>query len=479
MEGSCLVKEQYQGISVAYRRREPEKTVLYQVVQQNLETFLCRMREACPDHDPVPGYVENTFRSYLECGIMAHGFGRCFCPSCKQGFAVAYSCKTRGLCPSCNGKRMAITAAHIIDYVMPRVPVRQVVLSVPRRLRWYLHRDSNVVSGVLHVFLRALSTALRRNSPEAPREAKMGAVSFFHRGGSSLNVHPHFHNVVADGVFAAGNGRAVFYPATELCEDVWARLQETLRKRILKYFSRHGYLDDDVVQDMLLLEHGGGFSLHGAVRIDDSDREGQEKLLRYCARPVFSRDRLGWWNEQKQQLVYQFQRPLPDGRTHEILSAMDLMKRLAELIPPPWINMVRYYGALAPNAKIREQVVMLSGPSEALRQRLQQAADEMGLDHHEDTLDSKTDSAKEKKDEARKRASKTWAMLMARIFEFLPLICPRCGHEMKMVGFIVESENVRKVLEHLELPTKAPTPYPPRAPPQMDLEYEGTVDWLE
>jgi len=193
----------------------------------------------------------------------------------------------------------------------------------------------------------------------------------------------------------------------------------------------------------------------------------------------FSQDRLGWWNEQKQQLVYQFQRPLPDGRTHEILSAMDLMKRLAELIPPPWINMVRYYGALAPNAKIREQVVMLSGPSEALRQRLQQSAEEMGLDHHEDTLDSKTGSAKEKKDEARKRASKTWAVLMARIFEFLPLICPRCGHEMKMVGFIVESENVRKVLEHLELPTKAPTPYPPRAPPQMELEYVGTVDWLE
>ena len=57
MEGSCLVKEQYQGISDAYRRREPEKTVLYQVIQQNLETFLAQMREACPDHDPVPDYV--------------------------------------------------------------------------------------------------------------------------------------------------------------------------------------------------------------------------------------------------------------------------------------------------------------------------------------------------------------------------------------------------------------------------------------
>ena len=244
---------------------------------------------------------------------------------------------------------MAQTGAHIIDHVMPRVPVRQVVLSVPKRLRWFLHRDPKVVSGVLRVFLRGLSTAIRKHSPDAPREAKMGAVSFFHRGGSSLNVHPHFHNVVADGVFALGtDGQAVFFPATELCDDVFARLQETLRKRILMYFCRHGYLDSDDADNMLQLEYGGGFSLHGGVRIDDSDREGQERLLRYCARlsakasaqvgPPFAQDRLGWWNKERRQLVYQFQHPLPGGQTYEVLSAMELMKRLAELIPPPWMH---------------------------------------------------------------------------------------------------------------------------------------------
>ena len=107
-------------------------------------------------------------------------------------------------------------------------------------------------------------------------------------------------------------------------------------------------------------------------------------LLRCCARPPFAQDRLGWWNEEQEQLIYQFRRPLPDGRTCEILSAMDLMKRLTELIPPPWMNLVRYYGVLAPNAKIREQVVMLAGPSEELRLRLQQAAEEMGPDAEPD-----------------------------------------------------------------------------------------------
>jgi hypothetical protein len=468
-----MAKEQYQEIHGVYRRREPEKTILYQVVQQNLETFLAQMREACPDHDPIPDYVEQTFRNYLDCGILAHGFGRCWCPTCRQGFAVAFSCKSRGLCPSCNSKRMAQTGAHIIDHVMPRVPVRQVVLSVPKRLRWYLHRDPKVVSGVMRVFLRALSTTIRKHSPDAPRDAKMGAVSFFHRGGSSLNVHPHFHNVVADGVFALdADGQAVFFPASELCDDVFAGLQETLRKRILRYFSRHGYLDDDVVDDMLCLEHGGGFSLHGGVRIDDSDREGQEKLLRYCARPPFAQDRLGWWNEERQQLVYQFQRPLPGGQTYEVLSAMDLMKRLAELIPPPWMHLVRYYGVLAPHAKMREQVVMLAGPSEALRLRLQKAAEKMGLELEQDSHDSdSSDEDKEEKTKVKKRASVSWALLMARIFEFLPLLCPRCDSPMKMVGFIMEPKSVNQVLDHLDLPTEAPPVHPPRAPPQLELNY--------
>ena len=112
---------------------------------------------------------------------------------------------------------MAQTAAHLIDNVMPRVPVRQVVLSVPKRIRWFLHRDPKVLGGVLRVFLRALRTTMRKHSPQAPPDAQIGAVSFSHRAGSSLNVHPHFHGAVCDGVFAENSeGEAVFYPATEL-----------------------------------------------------------------------------------------------------------------------------------------------------------------------------------------------------------------------------------------------------------------------
>ena len=432
--------------------------MLYQVVQQNLETFLSRMREDCLDDDPIPNYVEQTFRRYLECGILAHGFARAHCETCGHDFAVAFSCRTRGLCPSCNGRRMAETAAHVIDHVLPRVPIRQVVLTLPQRLRWYLHRDRKVLSGVLRIFLRALQTSVRKHSPDAARDAQIGAVSFVHRAGASLNVHTHFHVTITDGVFSLSeSGEAVFFPASELTESVFEQIQDKLRKRILAYFGRHGYLDWDEVEDMQQWGHGGGFSLNGQVKIDEWDRDGQERLLRYCARPAFALDSMARFDEER--IVYDFQRPRPDGQCQQVFTPMELLKRLSELIPPPWMHLVRYYGVLAPNAKLRKKVVMSAGPSETIQARLEEAARKMGIE----------------KEKSKKKASISWAMLMARIFESLPLLCPRCHNPMRIISCIMDLDSVSRFLEHLELPTEAPKLHPARPPPQAEFDLVDEV----
>lgn len=119
-----------------YRRRQPERTVLYCTVQSHLATWL----ELAQDESgrSIPGHVEREFRRYLECGILAHGFARARCAGCGHDFLVAFSCKGRGVCPSCNTRRMVEAAAHLADHVIPRLPVRQWVLSVPKRLRYFL-----------------------------------------------------------------------------------------------------------------------------------------------------------------------------------------------------------------------------------------------------------------------------------------------------------------------------------------------------
>lgn len=93
------------------------------------------------DREPLPSCVERDFREYLACGILAYGFARARCSGCGHDFLIAYSCKGRGVCPSCNTRRMAQTAAHLVDHEFPQVPVRQWVLSLPKGLRYFLPHD--------------------------------------------------------------------------------------------------------------------------------------------------------------------------------------------------------------------------------------------------------------------------------------------------------------------------------------------------
>jgi hypothetical protein len=106
---------------------------LYAVVRDWLETFLAHARESYAA--PVPPYVERELRGYLRCGVFAHGFTRAHCDACGHDLLVAFSCKARAACPSCTGRRMANVAAHLLDRVLPAVPVRQWVLSLPFELR--------------------------------------------------------------------------------------------------------------------------------------------------------------------------------------------------------------------------------------------------------------------------------------------------------------------------------------------------------
>lgn len=98
---------------------------------------------------------------------------------------------------------MAEVAAHRTDQVIPHLPVRQWVLSVPKRLRPFLHQTPEVASGELGIFLRALRSALLDASPGGPtavRDAQLGGISLPQRFGNPRNPHYHHHVLALDGV---------------------------------------------------------------------------------------------------------------------------------------------------------------------------------------------------------------------------------------------------------------------------------------
>ena len=108
-------------------------------------------------------------------------------------------------------------------------------------------------------------------------DAQIGAVSFLHRFGSSLNAHFHFHVCVIDGAFCEfPEGSAHFHEAIHLTGCDWDELQHTVRHRVLRYFHRQGLLERHVTDDMLTWQASGGFSVDATVRIPAWDRAGLE-----------------------------------------------------------------------------------------------------------------------------------------------------------------------------------------------------------
>jgi hypothetical protein len=346
--------------SAVYRRRQPERTLLYRTVQTHLATWLALHENGAGES--APAATEREFRRYLDCGILAHGFARARCADCGHDFLIAYSCKCRGVCPSCTTRRMVETAAHLADHVIPRLPVRQWVLSVPKRLRYHLERDPVVLNAALHIFLTAIERGLRQHSPGASAASRLGAVVFIHRFGALLNTHLHFHCVVVDGVFEADaeGGGAVFHPASGLDAPAIGEVQAAVRRRMLRSALRRGLLSADDAQVMAAWQHGGGFSVDAQVRIEAHGREGLERLLRYCARPAFALERLRELDPE--HLVYESVKPGPGGSVSLMLTPMQLLDRLAALIPPPRRHRHRYYGALAPNSPLRAAVTALAQP---------------------------------------------------------------------------------------------------------------------
>jgi len=145
---------------------------------------------------------------------------------------------------------MVEVAAHLSDEVLPPLPVRQWVFSLPKRRRPFLPWDPALAGAVLRILLRAIRTLLLRLCHDAPADAQLGAVSFLHRFGSSLNphFHFHFHLVILDGLFSAdADGSVHFHEASDPGSRDIQRLQQTLRRRVLRLFLRRELLDEPTV----------------------------------------------------------------------------------------------------------------------------------------------------------------------------------------------------------------------------------------
>ncbi len=162
----------------------------------------------------LPGFIKDAFDAFLECGILAHGFLRLRCGACGHDKLLAFSYKRRGFCPSCGARHMSQTAAHLVEHVIPQVPVRQWVLSLPIPLRLLLAAQPELVTPMLQVVQRVVMRHLLDGVGLKGEEGHGGAVTLIQRFGSAANLNIHLHCLVLDGVYRyGGDGVPTFVEA--------------------------------------------------------------------------------------------------------------------------------------------------------------------------------------------------------------------------------------------------------------------------
>ena len=348
---------------------------------------------------------------------------------------------------------MVEVAANLVDDLIPKVPVRQWVLAIPKRIRPFIHNNPEIAKAVLKIFASSIEKHFKKSHPLF-NKAKFGGVTFFQRFGSSLNVHPHYHNCIIDGLFLLQDNELIFHEVS-VNQEIVESILNNVRKRVLSLFKRRRYLQPEEVSNMLIWDHGGGFSIDASVRIEAYDRDGLERLIRYCARPIFASNRLKWTKGHK-KLIYESSKPLPNGRMSITLDPLELIEKLSLLIPPPRKHRHFYHGVLAPNSSLRKKVAAKAN------------------------LVVNKDIKEKVQVESQKLLFKSrWAKLLARIYEVNPLICSNCGQEMEIIAFITTPKEVYKILDHIGEPTKSPPLSPARDPPGWTYQMDQTLDLMD
>ena len=133
---------------------------------------------------------------------------------------------------------MVDSAAHLVDEVLPKRPIRQWVLSVPYPLRYLFATNPKVMSQVLTIVHRVISTFLiKRARMTVKSGAQSGAVTLIQRFGSALNLNPHFHMLYLNGVYDA---KDYFWPVKPpTCDDLIGNKGGSLLRSPMICFKRY------------------------------------------------------------------------------------------------------------------------------------------------------------------------------------------------------------------------------------------------
>jgi len=382
---------------------------------------------------PLRPVVRRSVFAYLDCGRLHGGFARIRCPKCRAEHLLAFSCRRRGVCASCQAKRSAVFAEWLVEEVLLDVPHRHVVFTIPKALRGPIERERRLHGLMARAAWETLRAVLSRVACE-PGGVPGVVASLQTFGSYSANFHPHAHILCTEGVLTPdGRFHPVIWPGKR-------ELEEGFRRRFLTLLEKAGRLSASF-HETLLSWRRSGFSVDASQRVGVGEEARLERLARYATRVPLAvgtiRDRPGGQVE--------IETP-PDPQTGarvKIMDRLDFIHAVCQQIPDAKLHQVRYYGAYSCKKRraLREARAALTGEEDPAQGEEEAQA---GTPHarSEDAPPVATPGSAE----ARRRLS--WARMLQKVFEVKPLVCKRCGEVMAIVAWITEGAVIDRILKH-------------------------------
>ncbi|MCL5773321.1 MAG: transposase zinc-binding domain-containing protein [Firmicutes bacterium] len=421
-----------------YSSRNPRGSPLYQICDDYFEDF---QRIYDEQYEEKYGYrrqmVQDVVYKFLNCGILQQGFARIRCDNCSHEYLLAFSCKTRIFCPSCNQRRALEFAEWILDEILHDVPIRTCTFTIPKMLRPYFryhHRLYLKLSRCAYETISDLFQAATGDDKAAP-----GMIVAIHSGGKILNHHPHLHALLTNGCF--DNKKKTFHLLPYILDE--KKIEELFRHKVLKMMLEEEKITELMVEKLLNWNHSG-FNIHLGKLLPVEDSEDRERTARYLMHSPVSLEKMTYLPEVG-KVIY-------GSRNGEknVYDALDFLALATSHIPNKGEHRIIYYGHWSKKSR--------------------------GIKKKEEAC--KSDSSKFEPSSSSKECRLRWAHFIKKIWNKDPLICPRCSQKMQIAGFIHDPQVIRKILVHLKL-WKVPCRPPPKKKDFIfeDCHYDGDTSW--
>jgi len=273
---------------------------------------------------------------YLNCGILRHGAARAHCEKCNHSVLIAFSCKRRGVCSSCQAKRAVIFAEHLHEHVLLEQSHRHVIFSIPKRLRVYFRFDRSLFK----LLYRTAWESWSEYVSEHISHGKTGTVMALHTAGDLLNWPPHIHAIALSGV-VLDDGHFL-----ELADIDAAELEVRFANKVFTALLATELITEETVDSMKSWSHSG-FNVHIGEKIAPEDDNARLFLGRYLKKAPLAETRLSIDESALDPtVVYE-----EHDDKHVTFSPLEFLAQLSLHIPDTFEQTTRYFGVYSSSTR--------------------------------------------------------------------------------------------------------------------------------